>query len=219
MGGDGGSLNNSRMELVRVRKEMMGSKGATSAVEKSVTERDKWTTCAVSRERLATPVVACRLGYLYNKDALIRLLLDKLRKKRMPEFAHVRSLKDVVECKLELSKSPDSVFKCPVTLKEATGGVHFVVIWGCGHVLSQQAVEELKGKKQSSKCVVCGADTVEIILLHPDDAVSYSPLSLPRNLANVGSIIALTVPPIPSSMSSDEKRASRSTRCEKPTKA
>mmetsp|Transcript_21837 Transcript_21837/g.31666 ORF Transcript_21837/g.31666 Transcript_21837/m.31666 type:complete len:249 (-) Transcript_21837:743-1489(-) len=167
MGGDGGSLNNSRMELVRVRKEMM-RKGSSSVVEKEVTQKDRWTTCAVSRERLKVPVVACRLGYLYNKEALINLILDPLRRARMPEFAHVRSLKDMIECKLELVEDgKNAVFKCPISLKEATGAIKFALIWGCGHVISEQAFIQLR--KEEKKCVLCEETFTEFVRIHPDD--------------------------------------------------
>mmetsp|Transcript_5860 Transcript_5860/g.17583 ORF Transcript_5860/g.17583 Transcript_5860/m.17583 type:complete len:248 (+) Transcript_5860:107-850(+) len=168
MGGDGGSLNNSRLELVRVRKEMMGQKGKNS-VEKDVRDRDKWTTCAISRERLSPPVVACRLGYLYNKEQLIRFLRDKQLRKRTPEFSHVRSLKDVVDCKLELVSDSKAVFRCPFTLKEALGGQRFIVLWGCGHVMSDSALAELgKGGKV---CISCEQPFEEKIALHPSDEV------------------------------------------------
>ncbi|KAJ8906530.1 hypothetical protein NDN08_003023 [Rhodosorus marinus] len=167
MGGDGGTLNNSRMELVRVRKEMM-KKGSSSVVEKDVKERDRWMTCAVSRERLKIPVVACRLGYLYNKEALINLILDSARRTRMAEFAHVRSLKDMLECKLELVEDgKNAVFKCPISLKEATGAIKFSVMWGCGHVVSDQALNQLK--KEEKKCVLCEETFTDLVKIHPDD--------------------------------------------------
>eukprot|EP00443_Scrippsiella_acuminata_P035064 CAMPEP_0115367038 /NCGR_PEP_ID=MMETSP0270-20121206/105114_1 /TAXON_ID=71861 /ORGANISM="Scrippsiella trochoidea, Strain CCMP3099" /LENGTH=46 /DNA_ID= /DNA_START= /DNA_END= /DNA_ORIENTATION= len=45
------------------------------------------TQCWLSQETLRDPVVACRLGNLYNKEALIGALLNK----SVPqEVAHVR---------------------------------------------------------------------------------------------------------------------------------
>eukprot|EP00188_Purpureofilum_apyrenoidigerum_P003695 Plantae.Rhodophyta-Purpureofilum_apyrenoidigerum.ctg392.p1 GENE.Plantae.Rhodophyta-Purpureofilum_apyrenoidigerum.ctg392~~Plantae.Rhodophyta-Purpureofilum_apyrenoidigerum.ctg392.p1 ORF type:complete len:248 (+),score=35.15 Plantae.Rhodophyta-Purpureofilum_apyrenoidigerum.ctg392:111-854(+) len=168
MGGDGGSLNNSRMELVRVRKEMMGQKGK-SCVEKDVRERDRWTTCAISREKLSSPIVACRLGYLYNKEQLIRFLRDKHLRKRMSEFSHLRSLKDVVDCKLDFVTDGKAVFRCPFTLREALGGQRFVVLWGCGHVVSEGALIELG--KQKNVCISCEQRYEEKVVLHPCDEI------------------------------------------------
>ena len=50
-----------------------------------------WRHCNISQTVLHDPVVACGLGHLYNKDALIMALLDKTL---LPETAgHIKSIK------------------------------------------------------------------------------------------------------------------------------
>lgn len=45
--------------------------------------------CALSKERLRKPVAACRIGYLYNYDTLLKALLEK----RIPqELKHVKNV-------------------------------------------------------------------------------------------------------------------------------
>eukprot|EP00937_MAST-01D_sp_MAST-1D-sp2_P007206 g7206.t1 len=61
--------------------------------------RVKVSTCALSGEALREPIVACRLGNLYNKDAVLKELLER-REGKPAQFAHVRKLKDVVTCVL-----------------------------------------------------------------------------------------------------------------------
>jgi len=51
----------------------------------------RWKHCSITQEPLQTPIVACGLGRLYSKDAVIEALLDRAN---MPETAqHISSLK------------------------------------------------------------------------------------------------------------------------------
>ncbi|NXS12848.1 RTF2 protein, partial [Neodrepanis coruscans] len=64
-----------------------------------------WFYCALSQEQLRRPIVACELGRLYNKDAVIEFLLDKSPDKAPVESAsHIRSIKNVTE--LNLADNP-----------------------------------------------------------------------------------------------------------------
>jgi len=71
---------------------------------------------------LKKPIVGCKLGLLYNKEFLIRALLDK----KMPKsFRHITSLKDVKELNILLNdKAADSEelkILCPITMLEFNG--------------------------------------------------------------------------------------------------
>ena len=58
---------------------------------KDVALMARWRHCAISSQRLRQPVVACGVGKLYNKEAVIEALLDR---SKMPEdAAHIKSLK------------------------------------------------------------------------------------------------------------------------------
>lgn len=51
----------------------------------------RWKHCSITQESLQTPIVACGLGRLYSKDAVIEALLDRAN---LPETAqHIKSLK------------------------------------------------------------------------------------------------------------------------------
>jgi len=85
-------------------------------------------------------IVACELGHLYNKEAVLNALLEKSLN---AAFAHIRGLKDLKECKFARNPSPDSPnpFVCPITLTEFDGTHPFVLIWTTGYVLSEKAVK------------------------------------------------------------------------------
>nr|VZI38025.1 unnamed protein product [Spirometra erinaceieuropaei] len=68
MGGDGGSIPR-RVELVRNKKEQ-------EKAERSALNAARWKHCALSEQPLRQPIVACKLGRLYNKEAIIEKLLD-----------------------------------------------------------------------------------------------------------------------------------------------
>ena len=114
---------------------------------------DKYRNCAISKNPLHPPVVACELGNLYNKDSLIQYLLGK---HKSHQYEHIRSLKDVIACTLYRPKSrsdkaSDDYFACPVTDAPGNGKYRFVVMRHCGCVLSERALKEVP----SRNCLGC----------------------------------------------------------------
>ncbi len=51
----------------------------------------RWFSCALSNEMLREPIVACGLGRLYNKEAVLELLVSG--RQADPSTAHIKSLK------------------------------------------------------------------------------------------------------------------------------
>jgi Rtf2 RING-finger len=157
MGGDGGTLNNSRLDHVRLRREL--SVGGESASAQSLrASRSSVTLCAASRQALCAPVVADRLGQLFNKDALIASMLA-----RAPAFAHVRSLRRDTSAEVVLAAdSDDDALQCALTRDRVTPDGRFGVGWSCGCVTSNAAVEAVCGNTtagnsgEDAECVVCG---------------------------------------------------------------
>jgi Rtf2 RING-finger len=118
----------------------------------------KWRLCAASQEELRSPVVACELGRLFNKESILEMLLDK---SKAPECAeHIRNLKDVKELVLTANAAfkknankgdgayDDSKqmaqYVCPVLGVEMNGKFRFCFIWTCGCVMSERALKEIK---------------------------------------------------------------------------
>ncbi|PNJ37769.1 RTFDC1 isoform 4 [Pongo abelii] len=130
----------------------------------------QWNYCTLSQEILRRPIVACELGRLYNKDAVIEFLLDKSAEKALGKAAsHIKSIKNVTE--LKLSDNPawegdkgntkgdkhDDLqrarFICPVVGLEMNGRHRFCFLRCCGCVFSERALKEIKAEV----CHTCGA--------------------------------------------------------------
>uniref|UniRef100_A0AAR2L262 Replication termination factor 2 n=1 Tax=Pygocentrus nattereri TaxID=42514 RepID=A0AAR2L262_PYGNA len=161
MGCDGGTIPK-RHELVKGPKKV-------EKVDKNAELAAKWKYCALSQEKLRRPIVACELGRLYNKDAVIEYLLDKSAERPNVEIAaHIRGIKDVKE--LNLTDNPAwegdrrnakgdcyedmhrAMFICPVVGLEMNGKHKFCYLQTCGCVFSERALREVK----TEICHKCG---------------------------------------------------------------
>lgn len=157
MGNDGGVLQKGRQFMVKQK----GS-GSSGPKKDSVEARAaRMANCALTSEALKSPVVADELGNLFNKEALIAYLLDKARV--IPAFSHIRKLKDVTAVRATVNPSagsstgPSAPFICPLTQAPANGAQPFVVVRGCGCMLSERAVKELSsGGDGTFCCPACG---------------------------------------------------------------
>ncbi|XP_003746426.1 replication termination factor 2 [Galendromus occidentalis] len=172
MGCDGGTIPR-RDELVRT-KQKGEQKDAKSE------NAFKWKHCAISQQALKKPIVACDLGRLYNKEAVIQYLLTKTEAP-VEIASHIRQLKDVTELKLTdnpayrdvESKGAECVdhavspYVCPTSLLEMNGAYKFMFNRRCGCVLSERALKNVK----TEKCLKCGGgfDTNDLITLNPSD--------------------------------------------------
>jgi hypothetical protein len=118
---------------------------------------------------LKEPIVACELGFLYNKEAVIRHLLDKTIDEA---FKHIRNLKDLIPARFTPNPALDAKegekivapFICPITLIEV-GRHRFSLLKPCGCVLSERALREVPSKA----CLQCGKPFTagDIITLNP----------------------------------------------------
>ncbi|XP_068120585.1 replication termination factor 2 [Hyperolius riggenbachi] len=174
MGCDGGTIPK-RHELVKGPKKV-------EKPDKNAELVARWYYCTLSQEKLKKPIVACELGRLYNKDAVIEFLLDKSPDKPNADSSgHIKSIKNVIE--LNLSENPAwtggrgntkgdkydeqcSQFICPVVGLEMNGRHRFCVLRQCGCVFSERALKEIK----TDVCHKCGANFQEedVILLNGD---------------------------------------------------
>ncbi|CAI6008039.1 unnamed protein product [Closterium sp. NIES-65] len=117
-----------------------------------------WTHCHLSGEPLTPPCVVDLLGNVFNKEAVVRALVEK----SIPvALKHIKGLRDVVGIQLTeipgLDKKAHVRFQCPITQQEFSGSFKFVALRPCGHVLSARALKELP----SPTCLVCHAKFLE----------------------------------------------------------
>lgn len=163
MGNDGGSIPR--------RGDMVRTKARSEAVEKDQLSFERWRLCSLSMEPLQRPIVACRLGKLYNKEAVVTYLLDRSSYGELSEaFSHITGLRDVTVLNLTenaayverageatkqqgRSTDPGSRFVCPVTGREMNGSARFFYFQTCGCVISEQAYREVPGDAET--CLKC----------------------------------------------------------------
>lgn len=168
MGADGGSIVG-RQELVTTKK------AAVQLHNPKEVARDQANSCTLSHEPLKAPVVACALGQLYNKTALLEYLLGK---QRFPHFSHISGLKDVSPVTLtwsapasadeqkeasaavsskDVSADTAALYSCPLTGLASNGVNRFIALQPCGCVVSERAwksVSTAKGQAEAA-CIVC----------------------------------------------------------------
>jgi len=175
MGNDGGSIPK-RIELVKEKqKEVRPDQNALKVA--------MWFFCALSKRPLQAPVVACALGKLYNKDAILEYLLNKSAYGDGDVIcSHITSIKDVKT--LNLTPNPAfkessasvahfeqgmvSKFICPISMKEMNGKLKFVYLDTCGCVFSEQTLKEVP----SEACIQCGKAFKQdnVVTINPDPA-------------------------------------------------
>lgn len=145
MGNDGGSIPG--------RKDLVKEKGKEKKTDNnSLVKKYNSRYCAMTKETLKKPIMGDKLGFLYNKEPMIRALIEK----RLPRnFMHISSLKDLKNLNITLSNDEESKIICPITMLEFSGLNSFYILWKCGCVLSKKAVEELE---MSSKCINCSSE-------------------------------------------------------------
>ncbi|KAJ7074419.1 DUF602-domain-containing protein [Mycena amicta] len=153
MGNDGGSIPD-RRDLVRSKKK-------AESVDKANQTRARWGFCALSKRRLQEPVVACALGKLYNKDAIIEFLLNRDAYGDGENIcSHIRSLKDVKTLTLTPNSAPvppgtdpaeRTLFVCPLTYKEMNGLTPFVYLRTCGCVFAAAGLSAVRSSPSDSQ--------------------------------------------------------------------
>ena len=182
MGADGGTIP-TRCELVRTRKK-------PEQKDKDSVRIYKWQFCNLTQQPLVRPIVACELGSLYNKEAIIEKLLENKSgsqengDKLLPEAAtdHIKSLKDVKE--LQLADNPDydrnskegssvggagfldrniSPYICPVAGIEMNGRFKFIFDWSTGKVYSERALKIVNNDKSTQIA------EQDLVVLNPDE--------------------------------------------------
>ena len=96
MGNDGGSIPK--------RREVVKQKNREERKEIFEIAKAKARLCALSKDSLKEPIVMCRLGLLYNKEQVIKKMIEKSLPKA---FRHIRKLKDIKDIKADFKKSED----------------------------------------------------------------------------------------------------------------
>lgn len=148
-----------------MRSELVKLKGVPKKVNETATANNEhaWKYCALSRAPLSEPLASDALGRIFNKESIIRYILDRDAFGDVSkEIPHINSLKDVVE--LKIGKS-DGKFICEVTRRDMNGQTKFVYPSTCGHVFAAEALKSI----DAHECLICSAryEDSNIIPLNP----------------------------------------------------
>lgn len=146
-GGDGGSTGaESRSSYLAMYREHR-----PDSVNPEEERLARWTTCQLSGMPLQAPLVCDEIGNIYNKDAVIRALIEKNIPKQL---GYITSLKHLTDLQVDSIKGDKpgqpTQFSCPVTGLTFNGKNNFVVIKrggmsvkGTGYVFSERALKDL----------------------------------------------------------------------------
>lgn len=161
MGGDGGTLNNTRAEHARIRHSAYGSRRPSSRrnpVRSSISQ------CYLSNEPLnSREVVMDKLGQLYNKSALIEALLN--RNSNTKNIQHIKKLaRDIITVKYEVDEA-SGLAMCAVTKSVVRCDGTFSVGWFCGCITANITVGGDQIDAENAKqCAACGTEGYRIVL-------------------------------------------------------
>lgn len=175
MGNDGGSIPK-RIDLVKEKAKEI--KKDTLSINQN---RSRY--CAISNSKLQAPIVGCRLGYLYNKEALLSCLINK----SMPSsFAHISKLKDVknlITTPNSDRNSPNPLI-CPLTRLEFNGLNKFIFFWKCGCMIAEKGMASVS----TNNCPLCGTEYKPSDVIHlnmgSDEVETKRKIILDAKLAN-----------------------------------
>jgi hypothetical protein len=159
MGCDGGSIPK-RGDLVRSQAKTKRAEDLSDSAK-----AEQVSNCPMAQSALEHPNVACALGGVYNKDAVIQHLLAN-SDSRVQRFKHIESIKDVFELNLKFA-SGTGIVVCPVSLTEANGRNKFSAIRPCGCVLYDKVLEETKGA--AKLCPNCAKEIEFVVALWPSE--------------------------------------------------
>lgn len=132
-----------RTDLVKTRRITKGSRIDAA-------ENEDFTRCFLSGEELVEPITICKKGRLYNKETVMKALLQNTN----PLIKHIKSLKQVSKIKCTLTGDEPSKRK-----------KKFYLLWNCGCVYSDLGISLLADEC----CVKCQTPyTLKVpILPHP----------------------------------------------------
>lgn len=106
-------------------------------------------------------------GQLYNKEAILELLVDPkpYSDKQRELVSHITSLKDVVQLKLT---EQDDHFVCPITGNTlGSNGIKYVYLVRCHCVFAEKCLREISPKEKT--CPLCSTtfEADDVIVINP----------------------------------------------------
>lgn len=151
MGNDGGSIPH--------REDMIKEKPKERKRDQALHAHQKSRICSLSSQNLTKPIVADKIGNMFNKEAVLEALLNK----SMPKaYCYIRKMKDVKDLNPTMKKigcdkidnDGKNLIVCPISGTEFDGYHKFTLIWSCGCVLATKVFDNMD---LNGSCPNCGA--------------------------------------------------------------
>jgi hypothetical protein len=149
MGNDGGSFSH--------RAEMVKEKPKEKKPDPTIEAHNKSRICSISSQNLTKPIVADRIGNMFNQDVVYEALVNK----NMPRaYCYIRKTKDVkilnaVTKQADVDKidnDGNNLIICPISGKEFDGFQKFTLIWSCGCVISSSVFTNMNVNNECPNC-------------------------------------------------------------------
>merc|ERR1712060_218671 len=117
----------------------------------------QWTRCFLTKERLNKRIVCDKLGNLYNKEAVTKLLMNQCISDTL-KYISRKTIIDIQTFKNKVSHLRSNKLMCQASEKKMDGGFRTIVSTSTGYVfcrkitrLFPQITEEIIGKKISEE--------------------------------------------------------------------
>ena len=161
-GGDGGSTGAED----RAAYLAMYAGKKHDAIDPAEQKLAQYTTCHLSGDPLSPPCVCDELGNLYNKDAVLKALLEKNVPKGLAHITSRKHVFDVVLFTASTERDSRVQFGCPVTQLPLNGKYKFVILMTEGkkrHVVSEKAIKDMKVVVEET----VGGPWTEVLAVYP----------------------------------------------------
>lgn len=148
MGLDGGLITK-RPDMIP--KSKLKDKIAAQRERQEAYSASYWTNCALSGMTLKAPILISISGAIFNKEEVLRTILEKTIPKKLSYLKHKKYLKEIdlrgASCLIE--------YVCPLSSKSPTPGTRdsYVLLWKCGHLFFKPSFDALC---KDMVCPICG---------------------------------------------------------------
>ncbi|WBF14718.1 hypothetical protein N7582_004189 [Saccharomyces uvarum] len=165
MGADGGSLSKNYNLRLTIREK---ASTEDSYELQKLNSDSQWNFCRLSNKPLELPIVSDYKGHLFNKDEIIRWLLDPEKQdynvQQVEEFQHVQRLNDVVDLRNLRQVDETGVIHCKFgdDAFRANGSMRFVYLAPCGDVFPKNIISKTTESCPRCKNKISDGDIVTI---------------------------------------------------------
>merc|ERR1711972_302066 len=135
----------------------MYTKKKDNNIDHTLENLSRWNRCFLTKEKLDKRIVCDKLGNLYNKEAVIKLLMNQYIPDTLKHVSR-KTITDINTSKDKMSNLRSKKLICQISEKKMDGSFRTIVSTSTGYVFSRkiarqfpQISEEIIGKKISEE--------------------------------------------------------------------